>query len=87
MVEFYILKMLEFRIKQSLSRYAPGLACGLGPATALTAIQAVIHYLVAASLPPEGFMNSGSSKYALACFGVLELVHEESVRGADCAKM
>ena len=31
-------------------------------------------------------MNSGSSKYALACFGVLELVHEESVRGADCAK-
>ena len=33
--------------------------------------------------PPEGFMNSGSSKYALACFGVLELVHEESVRGAD----
>ena len=36
--------------------------------------------------PPEGFMNSGSSKYALACFGVLELVHEESVRGADCAK-
>ena len=37
--------------------------------------------------PPEGFMNSGSSKYALACFGVLELVHEESVRGADFAKI
>ena len=32
-------------------------------------------------------MNSGSSKYALACFGVLELVHEESVRGADFAKI
>ena len=32
-------------------------------------------------------MNSGSSKYALACFGVLELVHEESERGADCTKM
>ena len=57
-----------------------------GHDSALTAIQAVIHYLVAASLPPEGFMNSGSSKYALACFGVLELVHEESVRGADFAK-
>ena len=32
-------------------------------------------------------MNSGSSKYALACFGVLELVHEEAERGADFTKM
>ena len=37
--------------------------------------------------PPEGCINSGSSKYALACFGVLELVYAKSVRGADCAKM
>ena len=37
--------------------------------------------------PPEGCINSGSSKYALACFGVLELVYAKSERGADCAKM
>ena len=54
-----------------------------GHDSALTAIQAVIHYLVAASLPPEGCINSGSSKYALACFGVLELVYAKSERGAD----
>ena len=34
--------------------------------------------------PPEGCINSGFSKYALACFGVLELVYAKSVRGADC---